>query len=100
VNFFEDLFSGPNSPPIPLKLMHKRHPLYGEILGVDSGLIPTEGAAAGGMVMLAQSTGKQFGTGSGDPLLNPNTPQAEKEAIVRALEAELASLPANSKRAQ
>ena len=44
VNFFEDLFSGPNSPPIPRKLMHKRHPLYGDILGIDSGTIPTEGS--------------------------------------------------------
>jgi hypothetical protein len=46
VNFFEDLFSGPNSPPIPRKLMHKRHPLYGEILGIQDGLVPTEGSAA------------------------------------------------------
>jgi Phospholipase A2-like domain len=45
VNFFEDLFSGPNSPPIPRKLMHKRHPLYGEILGIDGDLIPTEGSS-------------------------------------------------------
>jgi hypothetical protein len=44
VNFFEDLFSGPNSPPIPRKLMHKRHPLYGEILGIDTGIIATVGS--------------------------------------------------------
>jgi hypothetical protein len=42
VNLLEDLFSGPSSPPIPRKLMHKRHPLYGQILGVDGGVIPTE----------------------------------------------------------
>lgn len=56
VNFFEDLFSGPNSPPIPRKLMHKRHPLYGEILGIDSGLIPTEGTSARGGATGAPST--------------------------------------------
>jgi len=45
-NLLEDLFSGPSSPPIPRKLMYKRHPVYVRILGVDSGLIPTEGSSA------------------------------------------------------
>jgi hypothetical protein len=45
VNLIEDLFSGSENPPIPRQLMHKRHPLYGEILGLDTGLIPTEGPA-------------------------------------------------------
>jgi len=45
VNFFEDIFGGGSSPPIPRQLMHRRHPLYAAILGIDSGLIPTEGPA-------------------------------------------------------
>ena len=42
-NLIEDLFSGPDNPPVPRQLMHKRHPLYGEILGIQGGIIPTEG---------------------------------------------------------
>lgn len=38
-NLLEDLFSGPSSPPIPRKLMHKRHLLYGDILGIQDGVI-------------------------------------------------------------
>ena len=46
VNFFEDIFGGGSSPPIPRQLMHRRHPLYGEIIGIDSGLIPTDASSA------------------------------------------------------
>jgi len=42
VNFFEDIFGGGGSPPIPRQLMHARHPLYPVILGVQDGLIPDE----------------------------------------------------------
>ncbi|MFZ0660979.1 MAG: hypothetical protein WAM05_19830 [Candidatus Binataceae bacterium] len=42
VNLLEDLFSGAENPPIPRQLMHRRHPLYGNVLGIDAGLIPTE----------------------------------------------------------
>ncbi|MFZ1886960.1 MAG: hypothetical protein WAU33_02935 [Candidatus Binataceae bacterium] len=51
VNFFEDLFSGPSSPEVPRQLMHKRHPLYGEILGVQGGLVLTEGPNAGSLLI-------------------------------------------------
>ncbi|MGC1679391.1 MAG: hypothetical protein WA740_17800, partial [Candidatus Binataceae bacterium] len=46
VNFFEDLFSGSENPPIPRQLMHKRHPLYVRILGVEISIVPTEGSSA------------------------------------------------------
>jgi len=42
VNFFEDIFGGGSSPPIPRQLMHRRHPLYGQIIGILESLIPTE----------------------------------------------------------
>ena len=42
---FDDIFGGGGSPPIPRQLMHRRHPLYGQIIGIDSGLIPTEASA-------------------------------------------------------
>jgi hypothetical protein len=42
VNFFEDIFGGSDTPPIPRQLGHNRHPLYPVILGLSDGLIPTE----------------------------------------------------------
>jgi hypothetical protein len=45
VNFFEDIFGGGSSPTIPRQLLHKRHPLYPVILGVQDGLIPDEASA-------------------------------------------------------
>jgi len=42
VNFFEDIFGGGSSPPIPRQLMHRRHPLYGQIIGILESLMPTE----------------------------------------------------------
>jgi hypothetical protein len=44
INLLEDIFSSPSSPPIPRKLMHKRHPLYGQLLGIVVDNIPTEGS--------------------------------------------------------
>ena len=45
-NFLDDFFSGGGSPPIPRQLTHRRHPLYGQIIGVQDGLIPTGGSSA------------------------------------------------------
>ncbi len=42
ISFFEWLFGGGSSPPIPRQLMHRRHPLYAAILGILESLIPTE----------------------------------------------------------
>ena len=43
---FDDLFGGSSSsPPIPRQLLHGRHPLYPDILGVSDGLIPTMDSA-------------------------------------------------------
>jgi hypothetical protein len=46
VNFFEDIFSGGGSPPIPRQLLHGRHPLYAVILGIRKGLISNEASSA------------------------------------------------------
>jgi hypothetical protein len=45
-DIFDAIFGGGSSAPIPRQLMHRRHPLYGQIIGIDSGLIPTEGSSA------------------------------------------------------
>ena len=42
ISFFDWLFGGGGSPPIPRQLLHQRHPLYPVILGISDGLIPTE----------------------------------------------------------
>ena len=47
VSFFEALFGGgSNTPPTPRQLLHGRHPLYLEILGIQNGLIPDAVSAA------------------------------------------------------
>jgi hypothetical protein len=42
VSFFEWLFGGSSAPPTPRQLLHGRHPLYDQILGVSDGLVPDE----------------------------------------------------------
>jgi len=96
-DIFGDLFSGGGSPPVVRQLMYKSHPLYVQILGIQPGLVPSEGSAADGAGVLILAQASVGGSGSGDPLLDPNTPDVEKERIVRELEARLAQLPANSK---
>ena len=44
-SFFEWLFGGSSAPPTPRKLLHARHPLYPDIIGVPDGLIPDEAPA-------------------------------------------------------
>ena len=48
VSFFEWLFGGSSAPPTPRQLFHGRHPLYPQILGIQNGLIPTEGSPTSG----------------------------------------------------
>jgi hypothetical protein len=45
ISFFEDIFGGSSNPPPPRQLLHGRHPLYPNILGVQDGLIPDEKSA-------------------------------------------------------
>ena len=45
VQLFLDLFGGSDTPPTPRQLLHGRHPLYPDILGVQDGLIPDEKSA-------------------------------------------------------
>jgi hypothetical protein len=46
VQGFLDLFGGSSGPPpTPRKLLHQRHPLYPDILGVSYSLIPDEVSA-------------------------------------------------------
>jgi 3D (Asp-Asp-Asp) domain-containing protein len=40
--FLEEIFGGGGSPPIIRQLRHGRHPLYAGIIGIRTGLIPTE----------------------------------------------------------
>ena len=42
VQLFLDIFGGSDTPPIPRQLLHARHPLYPDILGVSDDLIPDE----------------------------------------------------------
>jgi hypothetical protein len=42
ISFFDWLLGGSDTPPTPRQLLHNRHPLYPDILGVPDGLIPTE----------------------------------------------------------
>lgn len=105
-NFFANLFGlgqGSSLPPNYFVFQARlqrggRHPLYDQILEIPQQIVPSQESAAGGVLVLAQSTGRQFGTGSGDRLLDPNVSQAEKDEIVRALQEEMALLPGNSKR--
>ena len=105
-NFFANLFGlgqGSSLPPNYFVFQARlqrggRHPLYDQILEIPQQIVPSQESAAGGVLVLAQSTGMQFGTGSGDRLLDPNVSQAEKDEIVRALQEEMALLPGNSKR--
>jgi len=55
-SFFDFLFGGGGSPPIPRQLTHARHPLYPVILGVSGGLIPTEASEADSSVLMVQAT--------------------------------------------
>jgi YD repeat-containing protein len=46
VSFFEWLLGGGGAPPTPRQLLHGRHPLYLQIVGIQNGLVPTEGSSA------------------------------------------------------
>jgi hypothetical protein len=95
VNLIEDLFSGAENPPIPRQLMHKRHPLYEQILGIDAGIIPTEGSVAGGVLVLAQAKGSNSGD---DPDLNLSGDALDAE--IRRLSQELRSMPSGAARSK
>ncbi|HVA77255.1 MAG TPA: hypothetical protein VNF27_05135 [Candidatus Binataceae bacterium] len=70
VNFFEDIFGGGSSPPIPRKLMHRRHPLYGPILGIQNGLVPTEASNEGSLLTREDDVGpSSTGTAAGTSVL-------------------------------
>ncbi|HYB89543.1 MAG TPA: hypothetical protein VEC38_00720, partial [Candidatus Binataceae bacterium] len=49
-DIFGDLFSGGSSPPVLRQLLHQRHPLYVQILGIQPGLVPTEASTGGGLL--------------------------------------------------
>jgi hypothetical protein len=42
---FSDLFGGSDNPPTPRQLRHGRHPLYAGVIGIRTGLLPTEVSA-------------------------------------------------------
>ena len=46
ISFFDSLFGGSDNPPTPRQLLHGRHPLYDQLLGVSRGLTPSEATAA------------------------------------------------------
>jgi hypothetical protein len=44
-DIFDELFGGSDSPPIPRKLLHGRHPLYPNIIGVPVSLISDQASS-------------------------------------------------------
>jgi hypothetical protein len=82
---FDDLFGGSSNPPTPRQLLHGRHPLYPEILGIPLGLIPNQKSAGdSGVLVLSQAVEP-----GDDPLIDPNVEDDRKAEIARELELQL-----------